>query len=124
MIEALEINHVCLFVRSLSEAQEYYENVFNFKCSIRESDPSSMVVESPKVHFFLSENQTEKEFLSKQHISFTVNSIDEIIIKLEKSGIVEYTVGESDCFKHNNYKWCEWRDPSGIRLECVEIFVI
>jgi len=121
MIEALEINHVCLFVPSLSEAQEYYEKVFNFRCSIRDTDHGTMMVESPQVHFFFSEYKNEKECLSKQHISFTVNSIDEVIIKLEKLGVVEYTIGESDCFKHNNYKWCEWRDPSGIRLECVEI---
>jgi len=121
MIKAKKIDHVCLWVRSLSEAKDYYGKVFNFECRYRENEQNTLIVESDKVHFFLSEEKMEILFLSKQHISFTVESISEVVDNLSKLGITDYTVGKVDCFKRHNYKWCEWRDPSGIRLECVEM---
>lgn len=121
MIRTKAIDHVCLWVRSLSEAKDYYEKVFGFVCTPREGDDTTLVVESENIHFFLSENGNASEFLSKQHISFEVDSLNQIIESLEALGISEYDVGEVSFFVHKNYKWCEWRDPSGIRLECVEM---
>ncbi|VAW74569.1 hypothetical protein MNBD_GAMMA15-2023 [hydrothermal vent metagenome] len=63
----------------------------------------------------------DDEFLSKQHLSFEVDSLDEVIETLNEAGISEYSLGEVRFFAHRNYTWCEWRDPNGIRLECVEI---
>lgn len=121
MIKTRAIDHVCLWVRSLSEAKAYYERVFGFVCSPRTGDGSTLVVESEDVHFFISELKETNDFVSHQHISFRVESIDEVIDNLQALGITQYTIGETGVFMHNNYKWCEWRDPSDIRLECVEL---
>lgn len=121
MINPKSIDHVRLWVRSLSEAKSYYESLFGVVCTPREGDETTLVVESKNIHFFLSESEYESEFLSKQHISFEVESLSHVIAFLNEMGISGYDVGEVNFFVHKNYKWCEWRDPSGIRLECVEI---
>ena len=121
MITAKAIDHVCLWVRSLPEAKMYYEKVFGFTCTPREGDETTLVVESERVHFFLSESKNGNELIPKQHISFEVESLDRVIKSLHEMGISEYRIGEVTFFVHKNYKWCEWRDPSGIRLECVEL---
>ena len=121
MIHPKAIDHVCLWVTSLSEAKSYYENVFGFVCKAREGDANTLVVESENVHFFISESNNAGRFLSNQHLSFEVDSLEEVIDSLNKMGISDYDQGEVTFFTHKNYKWCEWRDPNGIRLECVEI---
>jgi len=121
MIKVKAIDHVTLWVRSLAEAKLYYENIFGFICTPRNSDKTTLVVESESVHFFLSESRGESEFITKQHISFEVESLDKIIETLNVKGVTGYEVGEVNFFIHKNYKWCEWEDPSGIRLECVEL---
>lgn len=120
MIKTKAIDHVCLWVRSVAEAKEYYEKVFGFVCVPRDADNTTLVVESENVHFFLSESENDNDFLSKQHISFEVESLHSVVDNLNALGISQYQLGEVSLFKHKNYKWCEWRDPSGIRLECVE----
>ncbi len=121
MIKPKAIDHVCLWVRSLSEARDYYEKVFDVVCAPRDGDDTTLVVESENIHFFISDSGSDNKFLSKQHISFEVESLSQVIENLKALGISEYNVGEVSFFAHKNYKWCEWRDPSGIRLECVEI---
>ena len=121
MIQAKSIDHVCLWVRSLSEAKTYYENVFGFVCKPREGDDLTLMVESANTHFFISEDSNGSDFISKQHLSFEVDSLEQVIKSLRQMGIFDFEQGEVTFFKHRNYKWCEWRDPSGIRLECVEI---
>jgi len=120
MINTKAIDHVCLWVRSLSEAKLYYERIFGVVCTPREDDKDTLIVESQNIHFFLCKSRNESEFLSKQHISFEVESLSEVIETLNEMGISEHEVGEVNFFVYKNYKWCEWRDPSGIRLECVE----
>ena len=121
MICAKTIDHVCLWVNSLSEAKSYFERVFGFVCKHRANDNSTLVVESENVHFFISETKNENNFLAKQHLSFEVESIAHVISALKEMGITEFDQGEVSFFAHRNYKWCEWRGPNGIRLECVEI---
>jgi catechol 2,3-dioxygenase-like lactoylglutathione lyase family enzyme len=121
MIRPKTIDHVCLWVKSLTEAKSYYENVFGFICKPRPGDDTTLVVESENIHFFISECKPGDSFLSKQHLSFEVDSLDEVIKTLNKIGISDFKQGEVTFFEHRNYKWCEWKDPSGIRLECVEI---
>jgi len=121
MIIAKSIDHVRLWVRSLPESRDYYQKVFKFSCVPREGDAGTLVVESEHVHFFLSESANDSEFISKQHISFEVESLNQVIQNLKALGISDYEVGEVGFFSHRNYKWCEWRDPSGIRLECIEV---
>jgi len=121
MIRLNKIDHVCLWVRSLSEAKAYYEQLFGLECREREGDPVTLVVESESVHFFISEAEPAAAALTnRQHLSFEVDSLAAVIDTLEAMGIRDYRSGEVNLFKHHNYKWCEWRDPSGIRLECVE----
>jgi catechol 2,3-dioxygenase-like lactoylglutathione lyase family enzyme len=121
MIKAKAIDHVCLWVRSLPEAMNYYEKIFGFVCTPREGEATTLVVESEDIHFFLSESKDGNALLSKQHLSFEVDSLNKVINTLNEMGITDYEVGEVRFFVHKNYKWCEWRDPSGIRLECVEL---
>ena len=121
MIRAKAIDHVCLWVKSLSETKSYYEKIFGFVCTPRAGDGTTLVVESENIHFFISETKNGDDFLSKQHLSFEVKSIEQVISTLNEMGISDYEQGEVAFFVHKNYKWCEWSDPSGIRLECVEL---
>lgn len=121
MIKLNKIDHVCLWVRSLTETKSYYEKLFGMTCTPREGDETTLVVESDNIHFFISETPEPSEFISKQHISFEVESLGVVIDTLDEMGIAGYEVGEVTFFAHNNYKWCEWRDPNGIRIECVEL---
>jgi len=61
------------------------------------------------------------QFVDMQHISFNVNSLDEVVATFLSHGVTDYELGITDCFSDENYKWCEWRDPNGIRFECVEL---
>ena len=121
MIKPNAIDHVCLWVQSLAEAKNYYEKLFGVTCMPRDGDDNILVVESERIHFFISEATSDSPFLAKQHISFEVDSLTQVIATLKQMGIHDYHTGEVDFFRHRNYKWCEWRDPSGIRIECVEI---
>lgn len=121
MIKTKAIDHVWLWVHSLEEAKRYYERVFGFACFPREGDESTLVVESEAVHFFLREGKIKPEFLSKQHLSFEVESIDPVINTLNEIGVTDYQLGEVGFFTHKNYRWCQWQDPNGIQLECVEV---
>ncbi|MDY6857350.1 MAG: hypothetical protein SWO11_22130 [Thermodesulfobacteriota bacterium] len=70
------------------------------------------MVESPKIHFFISEVQgVSTDFLSKQHLFFEVDNLEHVISALEELGISDYKTGDFGIFQHRNYKWCEWRDP-------------
>lgn len=120
MITTKSIDHVCLWVRSLPEAKRYYENIFGLSCTQRENDKDTLVVESEHIHFFISECKEANEFLPKQHLSFEVESLDDVIKTLQEMGVSDFKVGEVEFFVYRNYRWCEWRDPSGIRLECIE----
>jgi len=121
MIQPISIDHMCLLVTSLARAKLYYEQVFDLICTPREDDPKTLAVESKHLHFFISEAQgIPKEFLKKQHISFMVDSLRNVELNLEKIGVYEYETGDVEFFQYRNYKWCEWRDPDGIRIECVE----
>lgn len=120
MIEAKAIDHICLWVRSLTEAKLYYEQLFGFLCTPKKNDENTMCVESNSVHFFISEKSQDDDFIANQHISFEVASLREVIDNLHKAGINDYETGKTSDFLRRNYAWCEWRDPSGIRLECVE----
>jgi catechol 2,3-dioxygenase-like lactoylglutathione lyase family enzyme len=115
------IDHICLWVRSLSESKAYYERVFGVVCRSRPGDPKTLIVESESIHFFISENVGEDSFISKQHLSLEVDSLLEFTEHIRNLGITDYAMGEVGCFSNKNYKWCEWRDPDGIRLECVEL---
>ena len=121
MIQANAIDHICLAVSSLRQSQAYYERVFGVVCKFRENDPKTLVVETPRLHFFLSQSDESPAFLSQQHLSFRVDSLEKAIASLHNLGITNYETGAVDFFEHSNYRWCEWRDPDGIRLECVEL---
>ena len=122
MINIKSIDHICLWVSSLTTSKEYYEKLFNIKCATRQGDAKTLVVESDFIHFFISEHEEKSgsAFLKKQHLSFSVEQLDDVVRYLEELNI-EYVLGDVDFFKNRNYKWCEWRDPDGIRLECIEI---
>jgi catechol 2,3-dioxygenase-like lactoylglutathione lyase family enzyme len=121
MITLKNIDHVCLWVRSLTESKRYYETLFGVTCTPRDGDAATLVVESEHIHFFMSEAESDHPFLAQQHISFEVHSLDAVIATLKQMGVSDVSTGEVNFFRQRNYKWCEWRDPSGIRLECVEI---
>lgn len=103
--------------------KKYYEKLFGVECFVREGDEKSLVVESEWVHFFISQNETNADdsFISKQHLSFEVDNLDDVIQTLINLGNIEYKTGDVGLFKNRNYQWCEWHDPDGIRLECIEV---
>ena len=49
-----------------------------------------MVVESENIHFFISESKNGGELISKQHISFEVESLEQVINTLNEMGIYDY----------------------------------
>lgn len=65
--------------------------------------------------------QTRQHWEELFGFSFRVKNLNEVIERLGSAGIDDYATGAVDFFAHNNYRWCEWRDPDGIRVECVEI---
>lgn len=77
------------------------------------------MVDSKYVHFFLKEMKMPRKFLENQHLSFEVDSLGYAERELRKFGVV-FEKGLFKHFRHRNYKWIEWHDPDGIRLECVE----
>ena len=98
MIHPKAIDHVCLWVESLSEAKNYYEKIFGFTCTPRDNDENTLVVESDKIHFFISESKNGDGFISKQHLSFEVESLEQVINRLAKMGISDYEQGEVNFF--------------------------
>lgn len=120
MITPKKIDHVCLQVTDLNRSKKYYETLFGVKCWLREDNSKMLVVETKGVHFFLAESKAGHEFLSNQHLSLQVDNLNEVICILENLKITDYETGIIDFFEHENYRWCEWRDPDNIRLECVE----
>jgi len=121
MIAPTAIDHTCLIVTSLAASRDYYRRLFDFTFAPREGDPDTWAVESGAVHFFLTQvPDTPPEFLRRQHLSFRVENLDDAIARLAAAGVADRTTGRVDFFRQNNYRWCEWRDPDGIRLECVQ----
>lgn len=119
MISPIAIDHTCLQVRSLTSSVDYYQSIFGGTFTPRANDPLTVAVEIGNIHFFLTRHETDEEFCSRQHISFQVESLESVVEEL-KSRNIEFTRGTVSFFKTNNYHWCEWRDPDGIRVECVE----
>ena len=121
MISPSAIDHLCLVVTSLSRAREYYRRLFEFRFTPRDGDPGTLVAESAQVHFFITEvPDAPPDFVRLQHISFRVEDLDAVKSRLTAAGITDFRTGQVDFFSRNNYRWCEWRDPDGIRLECVQ----
>lgn len=120
MIQPRAIDHICLWVRSLAESRGYYETVFDLVGSERVDSPGTLVLESRHVHFFMQECRGDTACIEKQHLSFEVDHLSEVIANLKNAGISDYTTGEAMFLKTRNYTWCEWKDPDGIRLECIE----
>ena len=121
MISPSAIDHLCLVVTSLSRAREYYRRLFEFRFTPRDGDPNTLVAESAQVHFFITEvPDAPPDFVRLQHISFRVGDLEAVKSRLTAAGITDFRTGQVDFFTRNNYRWCEWRDPDGIRLECVQ----
>lgn len=119
MIDFRGIDHICLLVSDLGRSQRYYERLFNVVCKPHPSDTSTLMVESPYVHFFIKEINAPESFLECQHVSFRVPTLDDIVEELQRSNI-SYKTGMFMHFTNSNYRWVEWQDPGGIRLECIE----
>jgi len=121
LISPSAIDHTCLIVTSLEKARQHYESLFDFSFQPREGDPSTLAVESSNVHFFITQvPNAPPAFLQLQHISFRVEDLEGVIKRLRAKGVDSFKSGEVNFFTHNNYRWCEWRDSDGIRVECVE----
>jgi catechol 2,3-dioxygenase-like lactoylglutathione lyase family enzyme len=115
------IDHVTLQVPDIRVARRYYEEVFGFSCRELSNEGSkSLQLEGGDVHFFITEMPAvDPEVVRRQHISFEVDSLTPVRDLLDKRG-ESYESGEYSGFRTRNYRWCEWRDPNGIRVECVE----
>ncbi|MEL6270584.1 MAG: VOC family protein [Chloroflexota bacterium] len=115
------IDHVCLLVSDLTAAKVYYEDVLRVTCRLHPGAEKTLMVENEQVHFFLKEVDAPREFLRLQHLSLAVDDLEPVAAMLDARGIA-YERGRFEGFAHRNYDWLEWRDPDGIRLECVVCF--
>jgi len=120
MIKIKKIDHVCLIVLELVKTKKYYESLFGFICKIHPEKKDLLIVESSEVHFFFKKMDSVHNVHNNQHLSFEVENIKEVIEELNKNNITTFETGVFSHFTHTNYKWIEWRDPNGIRLECIE----
>lgn len=112
------IDHTTLLVSDISKSKEYYSEILQLKCNMLSSDDKVLTVESENVHFFIIEDKNITNY-SNQHLSFNVNCIMDVIHLLDLKKI-NYKTGIFREFKYIKYKWVEWNDPDGIRLECTE----
>ncbi|MEM8860943.1 MAG: VOC family protein [Chloroflexota bacterium] len=121
MLNLQSIDHVTLIVTDLKAVKRYYEELFGFSITeIFHKESKHLQLEIGTVRFFFTEDPTvSTEMIRQQHISFAAESLAPVIALLEARGEA-YTTGTYHGFKTNNYHWCEWRDPAGIRVECVE----
>jgi|SRR3989338_4746561 len=119
MIRPTKIDHVCLLVKNVNKASKYYEDLFDIACKPYPNKEKMLMVESDKIHFFIKEANFSPKLIREQHLSFEVENLDKII-KFLKAKRIQYARGVFKNFKNKNYKWVEWRDPDGIRLECVQ----
>ena len=122
MIETKRIDHINLIVSSIDRTKDYFERVFGFNIVPRENNPQTLVEESKHVHFFITQiDNVAETVLQNQHVSFEVEDLDSIIETLAGLGITDCKIGEIGFFKYQNCRYCEWRDPDGIRIECIEV---
>jgi len=120
VIDVISIDHICLLVSNLEKSREYYEKLFDVVCKFHPKDNRTLMLESDKIHFFIKEISMPSVFYENQHLSFVTTKIDIIPEKLKQCNIENFETGVFDGFQYDNYKWIEWRDPDGIRLECIE----
>ena len=120
-MELKSIDHVTLYVNSIDNVKEFYRDIFNLSCEEVTSDGVSyLIIENSAVHFFIMEDpDITPAFVAKQHISFAVDQLENVIEKLELHKL-PYETGQYSGFKTRNYRWCEWLDPESIRVECIQ----
>jgi len=114
-----QIDHICLLVNDLEETKDYLESLFNLEIRRKTGTENILLCENRHLHFFIKQKDLPADFLSEQHLSLTVKSIEVIKNKLKRFKI-KFETGEFSEFQYNNYKWIEWRDKNGIRFECIE----
>jgi len=119
-IKAVGIDHVCLLVSNLEKARGYYQSLFGLTIRPHPTVDKMLMCEDENIHFFVEEVNFPREFLAKQHLSLRVTDRQKIVDTLQSLGI-PFETGLFRAFEHRNYYWVEWRDPDGIRLECVEL---
>ena len=117
------IDHVSLYVSSIQNVKDFYRDLFQLTCKeIKTKSSPVLSLENDSLHFFINEDpHIDPEFVAKQHISFEVDSLEPVIQQL-KSLNIPHKIGQYEGFETRNYRWCAWRDPENIRLECVEHF--
>ena len=121
MIHLQSIDHVTLFVQDIAIEKRYYEELFGFLVTeLFHKDAKNLQLEAGSVRFFMTEDpEIDSNIVEQQHISFAVGSLQPVM-DLLKARRESYKKGTFLGFKSRNYHWCEWRDPAGIRVECVE----
>lgn len=119
-IKVIGIDHVCLMVSNLEKARGYYQSIFGLSVKPHPRAENTLMCEDENTHFFLEQVGFPAEFLSKQHLSLRVSDRKKIMDTLQSLGI-PFETGKFEGFEHHNYFWVEWRDPDGIRLECIEL---
>ena len=121
MFQLQSIDHVTLFVQDIDTIKEYYAELFGFSVTeLFHKNAKNLQLEAGPVRLFITEDkEIEPRIVEQQHVSFAVGSLLPVIDLLKARG-ESYKTGTFLGFESNNYHWCEWRDPAGIRVECVE----
>lgn len=120
-IQALGIDHTCLLVSNLEKARGYYQSLFGLSIRPHPRTKNMLMCESEDIHFFIEQVDFSQEYLTKQHLSIRVANVQTIMDALQSLDI-PFESGKFEGFEHHNYYWVEWRDPDGIRLECIQLF--
>lgn len=119
-IMASAIDHICLMVSDLQVARAYYQSIFGLTVSYHPSEKNIWLCETEHIHFFIEKVDFPREYLSRQHLSLRVPDVQTIMNTLQSQDI-PFESGTFTEFEYHNYHWVEWRDPDGIRLECIEL---
>jgi transposase InsO family protein len=95
--------------------------VFGFSCSDLQTEEGRVLqLETESVHLFIVEaSELDPDSVRRQHVSFEVAELGPVAQELDLRGEA-YATGQYTGFRSRNYRWIEWRDPVGIRVECVE----
>ena len=120
-MELRSIDHVTLYVNSIDNVKEFYRDIFDLSCKeVSKNGENYLIIENDAVHFFIMEDHDiNPAFVAKQHISFAVDQLKNVIERLKFHNL-SYETGQYRGFKTRNYHWCEWLDPESIRVECIQ----
>jgi lactoylglutathione lyase len=125
MLNITGVDHLNLNVKSLSESQKYYSELFGFELreegtSASSGAPYVILGLKNKIYLCLYENESaDKETRFLNHLGFHVENFDEVLKELEARNL-PYLYGGHVQYQNSRSVYTE--DPNGIEIELSEVF--